>query len=161
MLPLAYFITFRCYGTWLHGDERGSVDRHQETAWGTSALPPNALRERFEESRMKAPPATLNDDRRAVVEATIRQTCTARGWHLIALNVRTNHVHVVLGAESPPEPVLTSLKAWSTRSLREAGLATPTERLWSRHGSTRYLWTASDVEVACEYVINGQGADLE
>ena len=54
---------------------------------------------------MKAPPATLNDDRRAVVEATIRQTCTARGWHLIALNVRTNHVHVVLGAESPPEPV--------------------------------------------------------
>ena len=76
MLPLAYFITFRCYGTWLHGDERGSVDRHQETAWGTSALPPNALRERFEESRMKAPPATLNDDRRAVVEATIRQTCT-------------------------------------------------------------------------------------
>jgi hypothetical protein len=26
--PLAYFITFRAYGTWLHGDKRGSVDRH-------------------------------------------------------------------------------------------------------------------------------------
>jgi hypothetical protein len=25
-LPLAYLITFRCYGTWLHGDARGSVD---------------------------------------------------------------------------------------------------------------------------------------
>jgi hypothetical protein len=25
--PLAYLITFRCHGTWLHGDERGSVDR--------------------------------------------------------------------------------------------------------------------------------------
>ena len=25
--PLAYFITFTCYGNWLHGDERGSVDR--------------------------------------------------------------------------------------------------------------------------------------
>ena len=24
---LAYLITFRCYGTWLHGDSRGSVDR--------------------------------------------------------------------------------------------------------------------------------------
>jgi hypothetical protein len=22
-----YLITFCCYGTWLHGDERGSVDR--------------------------------------------------------------------------------------------------------------------------------------
>jgi hypothetical protein len=26
-LPLAYLITFRCYESWLHGDERGSVDR--------------------------------------------------------------------------------------------------------------------------------------
>ena len=26
-IPLAYFITFRSYGTWLHGDKRGSVDR--------------------------------------------------------------------------------------------------------------------------------------
>ena len=25
--PLAYLITFRCYGTWLHGDQRGSIDR--------------------------------------------------------------------------------------------------------------------------------------
>ena len=26
-VPLGYLITFRCYGTWLHGDERGSIDR--------------------------------------------------------------------------------------------------------------------------------------
>jgi hypothetical protein len=26
-LPLGYLITFRCYGTWLHGDDRGSIDR--------------------------------------------------------------------------------------------------------------------------------------
>jgi len=25
--PLAYFISFRSYGTWLHGDKRGSIDR--------------------------------------------------------------------------------------------------------------------------------------
>jgi hypothetical protein len=25
--PLAYFISFRAYGTWLHGDKRGSIDR--------------------------------------------------------------------------------------------------------------------------------------
>jgi hypothetical protein len=25
--PLAYLITFRCYGTWVHGDDRGSMDR--------------------------------------------------------------------------------------------------------------------------------------
>lgn len=26
-IPLGYLITFRCYGTWLHGDERGATDR--------------------------------------------------------------------------------------------------------------------------------------
>ena len=25
-IPLAHLITFRCYGSWLHGDVRGSVD---------------------------------------------------------------------------------------------------------------------------------------
>ena len=25
--PLAYFLTFTTYGTWLHGREEGSVDR--------------------------------------------------------------------------------------------------------------------------------------
>jgi hypothetical protein len=25
--PLAYFISFRSYGTWLHGDKRGAIDR--------------------------------------------------------------------------------------------------------------------------------------
>ncbi len=26
-IPLAYLITFRSYGSWLHGDERGLIDR--------------------------------------------------------------------------------------------------------------------------------------
>lgn len=26
-IPMAYLVTFRAYGTWLHGDKRGSVDR--------------------------------------------------------------------------------------------------------------------------------------
>ncbi len=26
-IPLAFLITFRCYGTWLHGDQSGSIDR--------------------------------------------------------------------------------------------------------------------------------------
>src|SRR5262249_42685946 len=38
--PLAYLITFRCYGTWLHGDERGSTDRHRNQ-YGTPFIPSN------------------------------------------------------------------------------------------------------------------------
>ncbi len=35
------------------------------------------------------------------------------------------------------------------------------ERVWSRHGSTRYLWKDADVEGACVYVVHGQGQELE
>jgi len=44
-IPLAYLISFRAYGTWLHGDRRGSVDRfhkstpeHQPTTLRTEAV---------------------------------------------------------------------------------------------------------------------------
>ena len=39
--PLAYLITIRCYGTWLHGDERRAVDRHGFNAYGAPRRAPN------------------------------------------------------------------------------------------------------------------------
>jgi hypothetical protein len=47
-VPLAYFITFHTYGTWIHGDDRGSVDRHHNL-YGTPMLPPDPSR-RFQSS---------------------------------------------------------------------------------------------------------------
>jgi hypothetical protein len=38
--PLAYFISFRTYGTWLHGDERSSTDRFHNQ-YGSPFIPPN------------------------------------------------------------------------------------------------------------------------
>jgi len=43
--PPAYVITFRCYGTWLHGDSRGSYRRNSRLLSGVSKIPPRlALR---------------------------------------------------------------------------------------------------------------------
>src|SRR5688572_30293307 len=39
-IPFGYHITFRAYGTWLHGDSRGSVDRFHNR-FGTPRLPRN------------------------------------------------------------------------------------------------------------------------
>jgi hypothetical protein len=36
--PLAYLITIRSYGTWLHGDERGSMDRREYNQYGDPAI---------------------------------------------------------------------------------------------------------------------------
>ena len=37
-IPLGYLITFRAYGTWLHGDRRRSVDRFHNQ-YGTPDIP--------------------------------------------------------------------------------------------------------------------------
>ena len=59
-----------------------------------------------------------------------------------------------------PERVVSALKAWSTRRLAEAQAFAPGVSIWSRHGSTVYLWTQQSVERAVDYVVYGQGAPL-
>ena len=154
--PLAYLITFRCYGTWLHGDERGSMDRREHHTYGTPAIPPNTSLVEMEEAELKHPPIKLDDVERRVVESAIREVCEKRGYQLLAVNARTNHVHSVVAADCKPEPVMNAFKAYSTRHLRKAGLVSSDHRVWSRHGSTPYLWTPEQVERAVAYVVNGQ-----
>ena len=94
-IPLAHLITFRSYGTWLHGDPRGSVNRVRNR-YQTPYLPPN--RERLQENlkRLAGRIVTLDAKQRQATESAIRETCAARKWLLRAINVRTNHVHVVV-----------------------------------------------------------------
>jgi REP element-mobilizing transposase RayT len=155
--PLAFLITFRCYGTWLHGDERGSVDRRKFRRYGTPDMPANTKLAEDEKLELKHAAITLNNAQRVVVENAILEVCEHRGYGLLALNVRTNHVHSVVTASSRPEHVMDTFKAYATRRLRETGLLDPKTKPWARHGSTPYLWTEEAVEKAIDYVINGQG----
>ena len=111
-------------------------------------------------AHLKQSPVTLNDALRKSVAAAIGEVCAYRNWSLEAINVRTNHVHVVVGASSPPERVLTQFKSYATRRARAQGLVASKGRLWTRHGSTRYLWTERDVEAAMAYTIEAQGSPL-
>jgi len=79
---------------------------------------------------------------------------------LRAINVRTNHVHTVITADRDPEPVMDTFKAYATRRMIEAELWEHGRKPWSRHGSTRWLWTARAVERAIDYVLNCQGDEL-
>lgn len=75
--PLAYLISFRCHGTWLHGDPRGSVDPGHNLP-GTPTLAPNAALEQWEAERLRHEPVLLDSPRRQVVERAIRATCAHR-----------------------------------------------------------------------------------
>ena len=155
--PLAYLITFRCYGTWLHGEERGSIDRRNYHRYGTPDMPANEKLLADERAALNTPPILLGRAQRNVVELAIQEVCEHRGYALHAVNARTNHVHSVVNASCKPEHVMDSFKAYATRKLREAGLLDQHVKPWARHGSTPYLWTEEQVERAIDYVINGQG----
>lgn len=157
--PLAYLITFHTYGTWLHGDERGSVDR-EHSQFGQPELDPDHARRSRAQRSLKQTPLTLSAAHRRRAEATILEVCQHRGWTLHALNVRTSHVHVVVSAPHRPEHVLKALKSWIIRRLREAKLIGKTTNVWSRHGSTRYLWNQQAITAACRYVSDAQGPDV-
>ncbi|MFH1108023.1 MAG: hypothetical protein V1790_02330 [Planctomycetota bacterium] len=157
--PLAYLLTWTCYGTWLHGDDRGSVDDEHRTP-GAPFLPPDAIRNRAEIKQLRHPPVELKGPARQIVADTIRAHRERRNWDLLALNVRTNHVHAVLACGLHADGALRELKAWTTRRLREAGYVPREAPVWTHHGSTRYLWKQRSVNAAVEYVAEHQGHDL-
>src|SRR5438552_13659618 len=136
--PLAYLISLRTYGTWLHGDERGSMDR-KHNVYGTSKIAPNSRLNKSDTKQLKHPPVTLDAKRRQVVEKAVRELCDYRPYVLRAINVRTNHVHTVVTAMQDPESVMGAFKAYATRALRTAKLMAAEVKPWVRHGSTVYL----------------------
>src|SRR5215475_5990009 len=95
-IPLAYLITFRCYGTWLHGDERGSVDK-EHNIYNEPFATANAGRKEYHLNHLNGEPVKLDAQQRKSVDDAIREVCRFKNWSLMALNVRTNHVHLVAG----------------------------------------------------------------
>ena len=158
-IPLAYLITFRSYGTWLHGDERGSVDRFHNR-FGTPRIPYNRNWKKYNRLTLRLSPVRLRSRQRKLVKEAIRETCKLRGWGFWATNVRTNHVHTVVSAPCKPERVLAAFKANATRKLREAGCWRSSRSPWVEKGSKRYLWTEPDVINAVAYVEYDQGEPL-
>ena len=155
--PLAYLITVRCYGTWLHGDDRQSIDRHGLNVYGTERRAANTTLEKIMRQNMREQPVILSESQRAVIKNAINDVCDHRGYNLWAINVLANHFHVVVSAQSRPEPIADAFKSYSTRKLRAVGLIGREVRPWARGKSRRYLWKPKHLARAIDYVLYGQG----
>jgi|SRR5215813_1927284 len=155
--PLAYLITVSSYGTWLDGDNRKSIDRHGLNVYGRRRRPANTNLQAVMRSDMKEGKLILNPRQRAVVEDALKEVCEYRGYDLWAANVRSNHFHAVVSAQSKPEPIANAFKSYSTRRLRESGLISNEVRPWARGRSRRYLWKPKHVTRAINYVLYEQG----
>ncbi len=159
-IPLAYFITFTCHGTWLHGDERGSVDDEHNTP-GTPVLDPDPQRRARERDDLTEPPYHLDAPRRQVTLGALCEIARRKGWTLHAAHVRSNHVHLVVTAAGTPERIMNDFKTAASRRLNKGFPAEQNRTRWTRHGSTRYLWTEQVVAEKVHYVLHGQGEALE
>jgi REP element-mobilizing transposase RayT len=158
--PLAYLITIRTFGTWLHGDERGSVDRHGKNIYGSPRMTPNANLTALMRKEMTRDPFVLNTAQRFAVDAEIKKVCLIRQYILHALNVRTNHLHAVVSAQIKPESIIAAFKSNATRAWREQQLVGRKTSVWSRGKSRRYLWKPRSVAFAIDYTMNQQGENL-
>src|SRR5260370_4548415 len=118
-IPLAYLITFRCHGTWLHGDERGSIDSFHNR-FKSPKIDPNKRWHRHNTQVLEGEPVTLDASQRKSIDAALHETCAIRTCHLHAANVRTNHVHAVVSiGKVNPELALIALKANATMQIRQ------------------------------------------
>ena len=156
--PCTWLITFVCYGTWLHG-ETGAIDRNQNVP-GTRFLAPDEVRYQESERRMTQPAYTLDDIRRPLVLAGIREVCDDRNWELFAVHVRTNHVHVVVRSAKSPDHIMIALKACASRALNQAGLEGQDRHRWARHGSTIPIRNSNEALRAVDYVVRRQGEPM-
>ncbi len=155
--PLAYLITLRTYGTWLHGDERLSVDRHGFNKYGTPRLDANPNLESRMLQSLKHKPVLFNENQRKIVEKAVTEVCEYRGYVLQAINVRSNHLHCVVSAQIKPKLIADAFKSYATRHLRQNNLIDGEAKVWACGRSRRYLWKPRHVSLAIEYVLYGQG----
>ena len=159
-LPSGFLLTWTTFGTWLHGDERGSVRRElKKHGWPKIEADPVMLQTM--RRKLSQEPFLIKPGARGVIEDTITEVCEHRGWYLHAFNVRTNHVHVVVTGGVSPRKMSGDIKAYCTRHLRRLEIISADRRVWTDGGSTRYLWNADDLGAAIDYVRNRQGPGLE
>ena len=156
--PLAFFLTWTTYGSWLPGDNRGWVERPGRFR------APDAILEEAARKRMTEPELTLEREQRIIVEETVAEHCRIRSWILHAVNCRSQHVHVVVTApERDPDDVMDQLKAWCARRLKKHARSELTvsakvrKKWWTRRGSKRRLYDETSLQAAVRYVLEGQG----
>lgn len=148
--PLAYFLTWTTYGNWLPGDERGWITRP-----ATGIMPASRPLSDDRRARLGHAPIILSNHERETVHDTIVDHCTIRGWTAHAVNVRTNHVHVVVSAKPDPDTVAKQFKAWCSRRLN-ALRNPPPRHWWTRGESTPYINSEAELADVMDYVLNRQ-----
>ena len=102
---------------------------------------------------MREPPVLLGDAMRKVVAETIHAAALHHCWSIHALNVRSNHVHIVISA--PDQDAGYVMRILKGRSSLALSAIEPRRRMWwTRQGSKKRVYSDASLEAAVRYVAN-------
>ena len=140
MKLLAFHITWGTYGTRLHGDRRGTVDRtHNE--YGQPVLKYDEHRWEREKSMMKFPPVVFSRSEMIIVESLLPQICQQGGWTHRVGAAGPDHVHEILTSRNDPETIRRLFKRWLGQTLSKRLRALPQGATWwAECGSIRWIF---------------------
>jgi REP element-mobilizing transposase RayT len=150
-IPLAYHITFGSYGTRLHGDERGTIDRTMNKP-GDPIVGRNEEWARMERALLKYPPVILSHEQRLAIELIVPDVCDRGGWVFSNVAARGDHVHVLLSTNRAPKAVRKWLKRWLGEELNERWTINEGKRWWVTGGSIKWVWKDWYLRNVYEYI---------
>ncbi len=114
--PIAYHITFATYGTRLHGDPRGTVDR-EHNVYGEPFLGENVARRHVESSLMGFAAVHLSVEQCVFLEAIVPIVCKRGGCAYHVAAAHTDHVHLLISTPNEGRVVRRLLKRWLSQEL--------------------------------------------
>ncbi|MGH7177142.1 MAG: hypothetical protein ACREJC_07175, partial [Tepidisphaeraceae bacterium] len=154
------------YGTRLHGDPRGTVDRkHNE--FGSPILGYDQHRWEREKSLLKFPPVVLTREEMLIVESIIPWICERGSWKYITCAAGPDHVHVIVRSPRDPETIRRLMKRWLGQELSkrlnkepnrpQSGTPEPDRpqsgtTWWAECGSIKWIDNERYLKNATEYV---------
>jgi len=140
---LGYMITFTTYGTWLQGDKRGYVKDGEILTEDTNLLKAN-------KSKLRTSPVILSARWKKIVQKAILEKAQNLGQNILALDVTSNHVHMVIECDDiPVEDALRYYKNAARIALRKDGFI---YRLWTRGYDKRFCFTKGKLQKRIDYV---------
>ena len=149
--PLAFYITWTVYGSFLQGDVRGW------RKWGKGMRAPQPRLAQWRADRLKYEVLVFDDEQRNCLATEIERLCGIRNWKLWAQNVRSNHIHVVVhGPSYTGAKVRDQLKANCTRLLRQQWQVYVDRPVWTEGGDWECINSLDDLEQVIAYVLDAQ-----
>jgi REP element-mobilizing transposase RayT len=137
--PIAYHITFGTYGTRLHGDPRGTVDRSMNGP-GEPIIGADRGWWELERGRLKYEPVILTAEQMGFVESVLPEICDRGGWQFHTGAGGPDHIHNLITADADGEAVRKWLKRWLGEALSSEWKRPDGATWWAEGGSVKWVW---------------------